>query len=136
MLSVVDKMGFRRLIGVLEPSYEISSRHHITDTVLPKHEFVKKHIHSLVQDISAFSFTTYIWTSSVSPVSLIRLIVQWIDEDFNPHRVILHGKQFRGSLTSHAIAGAFDEMLRYGELRSVRFTLCSATMQKHDQGPV
>ncbi|KAF0039291.1 hypothetical protein F2P81_007526 [Scophthalmus maximus] len=102
-------MGFRRLIGVLEPSYEISSRHHITDTVLPKHEFVKKHIHSLVQDISAFSFTTYIWTSSVSPVSLIRLIVQWIDEDFNPHRVILHGKQFRGSLTSHAIAGPFNE---------------------------
>uniref|UniRef100_A0A4W6F7S8 Aminopeptidase n=1 Tax=Lates calcarifer TaxID=8187 RepID=A0A4W6F7S8_LATCA len=57
-------------------------------TVLPNlHDFVKRHICSLLQDISALSFTTDIWTNSVSPVSLISLTAQQIDEDFNPYRL-------------------------------------------------
>ncbi|KAJ8346858.1 hypothetical protein SKAU_G00282590 [Synaphobranchus kaupii] len=60
-------MGFRWLLKVLELRYDISSRHHITETVLPKmHDFVKKHINSLLCDMSAISFTTDIWSSSVS----------------------------------------------------------------------
>ena len=65
-LSVVDNLGFRRLLCILEPRYEIPSRTHITDTVLPKlHDFVKKHIHNLLQDVKTLSFTTDIWSSSV-----------------------------------------------------------------------
>lgn len=80
-LSEVGNVGFLRLLHVLEPRYDVPSRHYMTDTELPKlHDSVKKHIHSLLQASSAFSFTTDIWTSSVSPVSLISLTSQWIDE--------------------------------------------------------
>lgn len=69
-LSVVDNLGFRRLLCILEPRYEIPSRNHITDTVLPKlHDFTKKHIRNLLQDVKTLSFTTDIWSSSVSPLS-------------------------------------------------------------------
>uniref|UniRef100_A0A1A8J877 Zinc finger, BED domain containing 4 n=1 Tax=Nothobranchius kuhntae TaxID=321403 RepID=A0A1A8J877_NOTKU len=74
---------------------------------------VKKHIHSRLQASSEFSFTTDIWTSSVSPVSLISLTSQWIDESFTSQRAILHAKQLRGSHTSQAIAHVFEEMLGY-----------------------
>ncbi|XP_038160178.1 zinc finger BED domain-containing protein 4-like [Cyprinodon tularosa] len=112
-LSVVENIGFRRLLSVLEPRYEIPSRQYITDRELPKlYDLVKRHIQSLLQDVSAISLTTDIWTSSVSPVSLISLTAQWVDKDFTLQRAVLHAKQFRGSHTSQAIADVFDEMLR------------------------
>lgn len=112
-LSMVENVGFRRLLSVLEPMYEIPSRRHITDTVLPKmYDFVKSHISNLLLDVSSISFTTDIWSSSVCPMSLISLTAHWISEDFPPLQVVLHARQLRGSHTSQAIAGAFDEMLQ------------------------
>ncbi|XP_050959034.1 zinc finger BED domain-containing protein 4 [Labeo rohita] len=112
-LSEVENVGFLCLLHVLEPRYDVPSRRYMTDTELPKlHDSVKKHIHSLLQTSSAFSFTTDIWTSSVSPVSLISLTSQWIDESFTPQRAILHAKQLRGSHTSQAIVHVFEEMLQ------------------------
>lgn len=66
----------------------------------------KKHINSLLQDILAFSSATDIWT--VSPISLT---AQWIDVDFTPKRMVLQAKQFQGSHTSQAKAGAFEDVL-------------------------
>ncbi|RXN38504.1 zinc finger BED domain-containing 4-like protein [Labeo rohita] len=112
-LSEVENVGFLHLLHVLEPRYDVPSRRYMTDTELPKlHDSVKKHIHSLLQTSSAFSFTTDIWTSSVSPVSLISLTSQWIDESFTPQRAILHVKQLRGLHTSQAIVHVFEEMLQ------------------------
>ncbi|XP_067303799.1 zinc finger BED domain-containing protein 4-like [Pseudorasbora parva] len=112
-LSEVENVGFMRLLHVLEPRYDVPSHRYMTDTELPKlNDSVKKHIHSLLQASSSFSFTTDIWTSSVSPVPLISLTSQWIDESFMPQRAILHAKQFRGSHTSQAIAHVFEEMLQ------------------------
>lgn len=66
VLSVGDNRGFPHVLSIQEPNYEIPSCPHITETVPPKlHGFVKKHINTVLQDISAFSFTTDIWTSSV-----------------------------------------------------------------------
>ncbi|XP_070847165.1 zinc finger BED domain-containing protein 4-like [Chaetodon trifascialis] len=111
-LSVVENSGFRKLLSVLEPRYAIPSRHYITDTELPKlHNAVKKHIQGLLQDIPAFSFTTDIWSSTVTPMSLISLTAHWIGEDFTRKNAILHAKQFRGSHTGTAIACVFEEKL-------------------------
>lgn len=112
-LSVVENVGFRRLLSTLEPRYEIPSRSYITDVMVPKlFEDVKKNVRNLVKAASALSFTTDIWTSSVCPMSLISLTAQWIDEEFVRHHVTLHAKSFRGSHTSQTIAGAFDSMLQ------------------------
>ncbi len=73
---------------------------------------VKKHVRNLVNEASALSFTTDIWTSSVCPMSLLSLTAQWIDKEFVRHQVTLHAKSFQGSHTSQTIAGAFDSMLQ------------------------
>lgn len=74
-LSVIHNVGFQWLFNILEPNYDIPRHYHVTD-------LVKKHIMSLFHGIPAVSFTTDIWTSSVCPMSLISLTVQWIDGDF------------------------------------------------------
>lgn len=112
-LSIVDNVGFRRLMNLLEPKYEIPSRRHVTDVMLPQlHNTVKKHITNMLQeDIKAISFTTDIWSSSVSPVSVISLTAQWIDANFTLHQVMLHAKKFQGSHTGQAIRSILEEML-------------------------
>ncbi|XP_026087257.1 zinc finger BED domain-containing protein 4-like [Carassius auratus] len=112
-LSAVENIGFRHLLGILEPRYEIPSRHHITTAMLPKvFNDVKKHVSGLLRDVSAVSFTTDIWSSSVCPMSLLSLTVQWIDDNFTLRHATLQAKPFRGSHTSKAIADAFDGMLQ------------------------
>lgn len=70
-ISVVDDIGFQRLIDVLEPRYELPSRRYITDVMLPKvFDVVKAHVKSLVHEVKSISFTTDIWSSSVCPMSL------------------------------------------------------------------
>ncbi|KAM4795879.1 zinc finger BED domain-containing protein 4-like [Rhinophrynus dorsalis] len=112
-LSVVENKGFQRLVNVLEPKYDMPSRRYVTDVVLPQvHDQVKKHISSILHDgIKAISFTTDIWSSSVSPVSLISLTAQWIDDNFELQQVMLHAKKFQGSHTGEAIAGMLEGML-------------------------
>ncbi|XP_053571558.1 uncharacterized protein LOC128661312 [Bombina bombina] len=113
-LSIVDNMGFCRFINVLEPKYDIPSRRYIADVILPQiHNTVKKHITIMLQEkIKAISFTTDIWSSSVSPLSLISLTVQWIDDEFSLRQVMLHAKKFDGSHTGQAIASILEEMLQ------------------------
>lgn len=36
-----------------------------------------KNIRNLLHDVKTFSFTTDIWNSSVSPISLLSLTAQW-----------------------------------------------------------
>ena len=112
-LSVVDNVGFRRLLNILDPRYEVPGRRYITETMLPNlHDFVKEHIHRLLCDMSAISLTTDIWSSSASPMALISLTAQWVDSEFKLQRVMLQAKQCRGSHTGRVIADTFNEMLQ------------------------
>ena len=117
-LSVVDNVGFRRLLEVLEPRYEIPSRLYITDVMLPKvYDKVKNNVWYLVHDAETISFTTDIWTSSVCPMSLLSLTAQWMDKAFTLQHIALHAKPFRGSHTGKAIANIFEDMLQIWDIQ-------------------
>ena len=68
-LSVVDDVGFRRLV---EHRYTLRSRHYFSDVDLPElHNIVETQIHELLaMSVTAISFMTDIWTSDVSPMSM------------------------------------------------------------------
>lgn len=62
--------------------------------------------------MQAISFTTDIWSSDVSPLSLLSLTAHWVDiETFNLESVVLHANEFKGSHTGEAISGAIENML-------------------------
>ncbi|XP_074524912.1 zinc finger BED domain-containing protein 4 [Halichoeres trimaculatus] len=110
-LSFVDSVGFRRFMKVVEPKYDVPSRTTKVRTVIPEvHYSVKKHVSSLLCNAPFISFTTDIWSSSVSAVSLISQTARWIDADFQPHSIMLHAKEFSGSHTGQANAEKFEEM--------------------------
>ena len=78
--SVVEDVGFRRLMEHVEPRYTVPSRRYFSDVFLPEIYNVSTHVHKLLAtDISNFSFTKDIWSSDVSPTSMLSLTAQWID---------------------------------------------------------
>ena len=105
-------MGFGRLIEHVEPRYAMPSRQHFSDVCLPElFNVVATHVHELMaSDISAISFTTDIWSSDVSLISMLSLTAQWIDTDFKLQKILLHSQEFRGSHTAAAISDAFANM--------------------------
>ena len=110
--SVVEDVGFRRLIEHVEPCYTVPSRRYFSDVCLPEiYNVVSTHVYELLAtDIATFSFTTDIWSSDVSPTSMLSLTAQWIDTEFNLQKFVLHSQEFRGSHTAAAISDAFAKM--------------------------
>ncbi|XP_041843803.1 zinc finger BED domain-containing protein 4-like [Melanotaenia boesemani] len=111
--SVVEDTGFRRLLSHLEPRYLLPGRKYFMDVALPElHQTVYAHIERLLKEglSSSVSFTTDIWSSDVSPVSLLSLTAHWIDSDFHLHKAVLHAQEFSGSHTAVALAATFEKM--------------------------
>lgn len=113
--SVVEEPSFRSLLAHLEPRYTLPSRRFFSDVSLPAlYDVVATHIHSLIdQNGLHISFTTDIWTSDVSPVSMLSLTAQWLDEDFNLQQAMLHAQECPGSHTAAMICQAFNTMLAH-----------------------
>ncbi|KAJ8349041.1 hypothetical protein SKAU_G00276300 [Synaphobranchus kaupii] len=112
--SVVEDVGFRSLMEFLEPRYTLPSRRHFAEVCLPEiYNIVATHIHELLaRDIPTISFTTDIWSSDVSPVSMLSLTAQWIDKDFNLMKAVLHSQEFTGTHSASAISDAFEKMFQ------------------------
>lgn len=110
--SVVEDIGFRRLIQHIEPRYTLPSRRYFAETSLPAmYDRVAKHVHELMStDRQTLSFTTDIWSSDVSPTSMLSLTAQWIDSDFKLQNILLHSREFVGSHTAAAISDALSTM--------------------------
>lgn len=109
--SIVQDAGFTKLVEFLEPRYAIPCRKHFVDQALPElYNCVHSHIEKLLSDTVHVSFTTDIWSSSVSHVSMLSLTAQWLDEDFVLKKAVLHSQECRGSHTAGVIASAFEAM--------------------------
>ena len=109
--SVVGDRGFRRLVGKLEPRYVLPSRRYFSDVALPELNCrVSAHLKVVLAANSHISFTTDIWSSDVSPMSMLSLTAQWIEDDFTLQKVVLHTQECRGSHTGANIAAAFNTM--------------------------
>ncbi|KAK7878679.1 hypothetical protein WMY93_030515 [Mugilogobius chulae] len=108
--SVVEDKGFRQLMDHIEPRYVMPSRHYFSHFGLPElYEDVSARIRELLDNnTSDFSFTTDIWTSTVSQISMLSLTAQWINKDFILQKAVLHAKNFSGSHTGIAIANSIS----------------------------
>lgn len=112
-ISMIEDQGFRQLIEFIEPRYTLPSRRHFADVSLPAlYNEVATHIHTLLsKNVTDISFTTDLWSSDVSPLSMLSLTAQWIDENFELRRATLHAQECPGSHTSANIAHALEGML-------------------------
>ena len=111
--SVVEDVGFCRLLHAIEPKYNIPSRKYFTETVVPEiHDRIKKAVAKEIAAVRNMSFTTDIWSTAVNMHSLLSLTAHWVTESFERKSAVLHAKPFDGSHTGESIAETFDDMFR------------------------
>lgn len=78
--SIVQDAGFSKLVEFFEPRFAMPNHKYFSDVCLPElYTVVHRHVENLISDAVAISFTTDIWPSSVSQVSMLSLTAQWLD---------------------------------------------------------
>ena len=123
-LSVVNDVGFTRLLQTIEPKYKMPSRKYFIDNVLPK---IKENIDTkLAQLLKDVSLTTDIWSTSLSNESLISITAHWIGDEFKCMSAVLHAQKVEGSHTGVAVCQALESMLENWKISKSRIHMVVA----------
>uniref|UniRef100_A0A3Q1EVB9 HAT C-terminal dimerisation domain-containing protein n=1 Tax=Acanthochromis polyacanthus TaxID=80966 RepID=A0A3Q1EVB9_9TELE len=113
--TVVDDIGFRRVLQHAEPRYNFKSEKYYRTTVLEDiYNKVQEHIQELVsskdKEVEPFlSFTTDCWSGDTE--SLMSLTCHFINEEWKRQQVVLNVKAMTGSHTGEYISEMFLAML-------------------------
>ena len=82
--SLVEDLGFVRLLQLLEPRYSLPSRKYLVEKILPVvHDEVRLWAKSEIKGVTHFIFTTDAWSASAGgSCSLLSLTAHWLTELF------------------------------------------------------
>lgn len=115
-LSLVDDIGFIRLMQAVKPNYVVPSRKYFSDKVLPEiHSKVLNKVRGIIKESENISFTTDIWTNN-SNHSFISLTAHCINKKFESQVLILRVAPFSGSHTAGRIAEIIADVLQDFEI--------------------
>ena len=107
-LWMVEDVGFKRVLQVLEPHYKCPSRKYCTDTI--------EEVSKLIGTAKYISFTTDLWSSRVNITSLLSLTAHWIDDAFVKVSAVLHAQAVEESHTGEHVAAQMEQMLQNWEI--------------------
>lgn len=103
--SIVEDTGFRAYTNALNIAYQLPTRQHISNTLLPAlyEKCVNRVRTSEIKNITSLSLTTDLWTSA-SQESYIAILAHYVDIDFKFKKVLLECAPLPGSHTAVNIA--------------------------------
>ena len=91
--SLVEDVGFLRLMQQLEPRYSVPSRKYVTEVVIPRIVVgFMNEVQKLLKEVVWFSFTTDVWSTDVSSDSLLSLTAHWFSDLFERRSAVLHAE--------------------------------------------
>ena len=110
-LDSVNDPGFIQLIETLEPRYDLTSRTHITKTVIPAlHDKIKEKVQKQVKESSFVALTTDGWTGR-SCKSFITVTAHLLTLDWNMVGYVLTTYEAVDAHTSENLKADFLEVL-------------------------
>lgn len=115
-ISVVEDIGFSRLMQKVKPNYVLPSRKYFSEKVLPEiHRKVRNKVNKIVEDSENISFTSDIWTNN-SNHSFISLTAHCINKNFERKILVLRVAPFAGSHTSCRISEVIESVITEFEI--------------------
>ena len=115
--SLVEDLGFVRLLQVLEPRYSLPSRKYLVKKILPVvHDEVISWVKSDIEGVTHFSFTTDAWSASAGSCFLLSLTAHWLTELFAKRSAVLHVQPLQESHTGEYLGVVYKRMLDHGEI--------------------
>ena len=110
-ISTVDKPGFRHLVSVLNPRYQLHTRRHFSDQEIPQlYTHVRDNVvMPALREAECFSATTDLWTSANSDPYLT-LTVHFIDKEWSLQAFCLETVPLFAYHTGKNIADAIGDI--------------------------
>ncbi|XP_023223466.1 zinc finger BED domain-containing protein 4-like [Centruroides sculpturatus] len=104
-LSLVERVGFKRLMEKAVPQYNIPGRTYMTEKIIPDiYNRICYKIESSISRATAVSVTSDMWTCQHNNQSFLSFTVHWISPEFILEHGVLAMKPFSGSHTGTNIA--------------------------------
>ena len=98
--SMVEDIGFTRLMNYVRSKYKLPCRSHFTETILPNvYNHIKNSVKEILGDALAMSFTTDGWRA-LNKDEFISLTAHCVYPDFCQQMLVLHTKPFNHSHTA------------------------------------
>lgn len=121
--AVVEDAGFQHLIGVLEPRYNVPSRRHISNTVIPElYQQVRRGVAEDLSDAACVALTTDGWTSRATQAYLT-VTAHYISSEWRMKCFVLQTRPLHESHTSEHLSEALTQALRDWKLRRDQSTI-------------
>ncbi|XP_072563330.1 E3 SUMO-protein ligase ZBED1-like [Paramormyrops kingsleyae] len=113
--SMVDSVGFRKMMSVIDPRFELPSRKYFSRTAIPAlYSEVRDRVEEQLKSVSYFATTADLWSSRTSEPYL-SLTVHFIDKGWNLVSLCLQTVYFPEDHTGEAIAaGLADALASWG----------------------
>jgi hypothetical protein len=122
-LNSINDRGFQELIKTLEPRYEMSSRTHITEKILPaKYKELKAEVKSTLQSASFISLTTDGWTSRATQ-SFITVTAHVINDNCESQVYVLSTSELEESNNGENLSRQFDVVPQEWDLAKDRISV-------------
>ena len=110
--SIVDDLGFKNLVQVLEPRYNLPSCRYFAEVIIPDmYQQIKERIVEFLKQQDFLSCTTDLW-SSVAQDSMLSLTTHCICLDFSRKSFVLQSREFNDSHTGENIANLIASCLQ------------------------
>lgn len=118
--STVENVGFRKMISVIDPRYELPGRKYFSRTAIPAlYGEVRERVEEQLKSVSYFATTADLWSSRTSEPYL-SLTVHFIDQDWKLVSLCLQTVYFHEDHTGEAIADRLADALTSWGLREDR----------------
>jgi len=126
-ISMVEDVGFRQVLKLLEPHYQCPSRKYFTETIIPNiYSGMKEEVVRLINSHdgeSYLSFTMDAWSSSVNDTALLSLTAHWIDSQFKRVSAVMNAQCLTEAHTGEYIAAQVLSLLGKWEIALERVHL-------------
>ncbi|XP_061704198.1 zinc finger BED domain-containing protein 4-like [Cydia pomonella] len=118
-ISIVEDVGFNRLIIVLKPKYPMPGRKYMSEVILPKiYEKVKLCVKKDIDQAKAVSVTTDMWTCTDNVTSFLSFTAHWLNAELAAQHRVLQMCNFTGQHTAEKIRASLETMAESWDLGS------------------
>ena len=107
------------MLKTLEPRYTLPSRRYFTEDVVPGiASAINSKLAVVLKDVTYFSLTTDVWSTSLTNQSLISLTAHWLEDSFVRKSAVLHVKHLDGSHSGEKICESMhmESMIEYWKI--------------------
>lgn len=114
--SMVDDIGFKNFVKVLDNSYEMPTSYHLIDDLLPtKYEAVKNKLQSALSKASFVALSTDVWTCG-KPETFLTIYCHFIDSEWRMKSYVLETRKSEQACRADDLALCLKEVAQSWKL--------------------